>query len=291
MIQTEYVVGRLRELAPDRDIHISVVSTHGDRDRQTRLDRLPGIGVFVKELEEAILDGRIDLAVHSLKDLPTELPDGLALLAVPEREDPADILVARAPLDDLPAGARIGTGSLRRAVQLRQYRPDLEIGSIRGNVDTRLRKVTDGEIDGLVSAAAALTRMGLEDRITQRLPADRFVPAVGQGALGIEGRSDNHEAAELASRLTDATTWRCIAAERAFLAKLGGGCRAPIAALATVSGARLDISGMVADPEGKRVLRAGYAGDAARPAEAGIRLAKQMADMGAAELISEVTTP
>jgi hydroxymethylbilane synthase len=289
MIQTEYVVGRLREAAPDWDVGIRVITTHGDRDRQTKLDRMPGIGIFVKELEEALLDRRVDLAVHSLKDLPTLIPDGLALLSVTERQNPADVLAGSAKLDALPNGARVGTGSLRRGIQLKRHRPDLEVCSIRGNVDTRLRKATEGEVDAVVLAAAAMIRMGWEERITQYLPTDDFVPAIGQGAIGIEGRTDEPAVAELVSRLTDPVTWQCVTAERTFLSELGGGCRSPIAGLATVSEGSLRLTGLVADPEGTEVLRAETAGDADRPERVGTALAATMMDMGADRLISEVT--
>ena len=289
MIQTEHVVGRLREAAPDWDISIRVITTHGDRDRQTRLDRMPGIGIFVRELEEALLDRRVDLAVHSLKDLPTIIPDGLALLSVTERQNPADILAGSARLDDLPSGARVGTGSLRRSIQLKRLRPDLDVCGIRGNVDTRLRKATEGEVDAVILAAAAMIRMGWEDRITQYLPTDEFLPAIGQGAIGVEGRTDDPAVADLVARLTDPVAWQCVTAERTFLSDLGGGCLSPIAGLATVSEGSLNLTGLVADPDGTEVLHAETTGDAGRPADVGAALAATMKDMGAARLISGVT--
>ncbi len=289
MLQTESVVARLKEAFPASEVTVSQVTTAGDRDRKTALHRMPGIGVFVKELEEALLDGRIDFAVHSLKDVPTVMPDGLSLVAVTERLDPRDALVAGAPLTKLPAGARIGTGSLRRTIQLRKLRPDLEIVGIRGNVDTRLGKVTDGEVDGAVLAAAGLERLGCAERIVEYLPAEHFLPSPGQGALAIESRTDDDEANELLAQLNNPLAWRCVTAERTFLSDLGGGCSVPIAALGTISGEVLQLRGMVADPAGEKVLRADISGSAASPEEVGAALAEKMTEMGARELLSEVT--
>lgn len=289
MIQTESVVARLKEAFPSSEVTVSQVTTAGDRDRLTPLHRMAGIGVFVKELEEALLDRRIDFAVHSLKDVPTVMPDGLALVAVTERLDPRDALVAAVPLADLPAGARIGTDSLRRTIQLKEVRPDLEIVSIRGNVDTRLRKVADGEVDGAVLAAAGLARLDLAGRITEYLPVEHFLPSPGQGALVIESRTEDNEINELLAALNDPVAWRCVTAERTFLSDLGGGCTVPIAALGTISGEVLELKGMVADPAGKRVLRAEISGSAASPKEVGAALAERMTMIGARELLSEVT--
>lgn len=288
LIQAESVVAKLRQVNPDLEISISKVVTQGDRDRHTPLDRVEGVGVFVKELEEALLDGKIDIAVHSLKDMPTEIPQGLGLLAVTERLDPRDVLISKSRLDELPSGAKIGSGSLRRAVQLTQYRPDLEVCNIRGNVDTRLRKVASGEVDGVIVAAAAILRLGWENRITEYLPLEHFLPAVGQGALVIEARLDDEELAELVSSLNDLSVWQSITAERAFLRALGGGCRAPIAALGTVSNFALRLEGMVADVSQRKILRASEEGSAISPQEVGERLAQKMLGMGASEFISEV---
>ncbi len=289
MIQTESVVARLKVTSPHLEISVTEVTTKGDRDRHTDLDRLPGVGIFVKELEEELLAGRIDLAVHSLKDMPTDIPDGLCLVAVPERLDPRDALVADAALLDMPSGSRIGTGSPRRTIQLKEARPDLEIRSIRGNVDTRLRKVAEGKFDGVVLAAAALLRLGCEDRITEYLPVEHFLPSVGQGALVVEARTEDIETIELLAPLNDRTAWRCVTAERTFLKALGGGCRAPIAALATVDGDALRLSGMVSDASGSRIMRASVKGSVSLPEEVGLRLAQDMVKVGANELIDKVT--
>ncbi len=287
LIQAEFIADKIRRVNPQLDVTITKITTHGDRDRRTHLDRMTGVGIFVKELEEALLDGRIDLAVHSLNDVPTEIPPGLALVATTERLDPRDVLITRGKtLAELAPGAKIGTGSLRRAAQINQYRSDLEICQIRGNVDTRLGKVNDGEIDGLISAAAAMARLGWEDKITEYLPAEHFVPAVGQGALAIETRSDN-EIIEALSPINHLPTWQAITAERAFLLALGGGCRAPIAALGTVDGETLKLSGMAADISGQKIVRHTLEGKTLSPEEIGNRLAEKMLEMGAAKFFDE----
>ncbi len=284
LIQAESVVAKIREANPSIEVGISRVVTGGDRNRHLQLDQVAGIGIFVKELEEALLDGRIDLAVHSLKDMPTQIASGLCLAAVTERLDPRDVLVSRGErLVELAYGAKIGTGSLRRAVQLSVCRPDLEICGIRGNVDTRLRKVADGEFDGVILAAAGLKRLGREDRIIEYLSIEHFLPAVGQGALGIEARLDDKEVARIIVPLNHLPTWQGIIAERAFLSALGGGCRAPIAALGTVDGTTLRLEGMVADVGGKKILPGSEVGSATTAEEVGVRLAQKLLAMGAEE--------
>lgn len=289
MIQTESVVAKIREANPDLEVSINKIVTEGDRSRRTQLDRMPVIGVFVKEIEEALLDGRIDVAVHSLKDVPTDIPHELCLRAVTERLDPRDVLVSRTDrLDDIPPGSKIGTGSLRRTVQLARYRPDLEACSIRGNIDTRLRKVFSGEVDGVILAAAAISRLECEDKISEYLPMESFLPAVGQGALVLEARLDDEEVAGLISPINNLPTWQSITAERTFLSALGGGCRAPIAALGIVANTTLKLKGMVADVSGKNILYDSEEGSATLPEEIGARLAQKMLIMGASEFIAEV---
>ena len=250
LIQTASVVDRIKAVNPKVEVSVREIVTSGDRDRHTRLDRL-GTAAFVKELEEALLRKEIDIAVHSLKDLPTDVPAGLALIAVTARQDPRDALVAKARLGQLDPGSRIGTGSLRRSIQLGMQRPDLRICPIRGNVDTRLRKVTSGEVDGFLVAAAAMLRLGWEEKITEYLPVDSFLPAAGQGALAVEARLEDQEIFDLISPVNHLPTWQCITAERAFLRELGGGCRAPIAALATIEGRDLKLDGMIASIDGQ----------------------------------------
>lgn len=288
LIQAESVMAQIAELHPELELGISQIVTGGDHSRHVRLDRMEGVGVFVKELEEALLEGRVDLAVHSLKDVPTQIPEGLCLRAVTERLDPRDVLVSRkGRLDELASGSKIGTGSLRRAVQLKSYRPDLEALSIRGNVDTRLRKVAEGDFDGVILAAAALKRLGGEDRITEYLPLAHFLPAVGQGALVIETRLGDEEVAALVSPLNHLPTAQSVTAERAFLCALGGGCRAPIAALGTVNGAELKLEGMVARLSDNQILHATEEGSRQSPEELGMRLAQKLLKMGAAEFMAE----
>jgi hydroxymethylbilane synthase len=287
LIQAESVVAKIREANPDIEVSISRIVTEGDRHRQTQPEHIEGTGLFVKELEEALLDGRIDIAVHSLKDVPTELPPRLCLLAVIERLDPRDVLVASSGLKELAPGARIGTGSLRRAVQLSSYRPDLQICPVRGNVDTRLRKVASGEFDGVILAAAAMLRLGWQDKIAEYLPLSDFLPAVGQGALVVEARLGDEDVAGLIAPVNHLPTWQSITAERAFLKAMGGGCRTPMAALGTVRGNAVSLEGMAADVSTGKMLRALEKGSAVSPEEVGERLAARLVGMGASEFIAE----
>jgi len=285
LLQTESVVAKIRKINPDLEVSVSKIVTIGDRNR-----RQPGgtdTAIFVKELEEALLDGRIDIAVHSLKDLPTELPSGLCLLAVTERLDPRDVLVANSGLNELASGSKIGTSSLRRTVQLMSYRPDLRARPIRGNIDTRLGKVFSGEFDGVIVAAAALLRLGWQDKITEYLPLGDFLPAVGQGALVVEARLGDVDIARLVLPVNHLPTWQCVTAERAFLHTVGGGCRAPVAALGAVDGNTLKLEGMVASMSGGKGLRALEEGSALSAEKIGVKLAEKMRGMGAAEIIAE----
>jgi hydroxymethylbilane synthase len=272
------------------EFSIREVVTGGDRDQQTQLDRLDTIGIFTKELEEALLDRRIDVAVHSLKDVPTLAPEELCLAAVTERLDPRDVLVSRGELlAELLPGARIGTGSLRRSIQLSRCRPDLKVQGIRGNVDTRLRKVARGEIEGVIVAAAAMMRLNWPDKITQHLPTEDFLPSPGQGALALEVRRDDEEMLELVDKVNHIATWQSITAERAFLSALGGGCRAPIAALAAVREGRLKIAGMAASPDGTRILQSSAESEASAAGPVGEQLAQELLALGAAQFIAEAT--
>jgi hydroxymethylbilane synthase len=289
VIQAQWVLTKLREAAPGLKASLVKITTRGDRDSGTALDKFAGQGVFVKELEKALIDGEIDLAVHSLKDMPTEIPYGLFLAATTARLDPRDVLISRADkLVGLAPGSKIGMGSLRRSVQLSALRPDLEICGIRGNIDTRLRKVSEGEVDGIIVAAAALIRLGWEDKIAEYLPTEYFTPSVGQGALGIEIRSEDKETASLASAINHEPTWQSVTAERTFLRALGGGCRAPIAALGVVSDGILKLNGMVASADGIHILRATEEGDAQAPEQVGKQLAQKMVEMGALDCILEL---
>ncbi len=287
LTQTGLVADKLKSLYPGLTVDISIVLTAGDRDQRTRLDQL-GEAIFVKELEQSLLTGMIDLAVHSLKDLPTEIPTGLRFIAVTERDDPRDAVVARMKLTELPPGSRIGTDSLRRSVQLAKYYPQLKICGLRGNVDTRLKKVASGELDGIILAVAGLKRLGLQDHITEYLPLEQFLPSVGQGALAIETRADDDETTGLIKPLNDISAWQSVTAERAFLRALGGGCRAPIGAIGTIIGTKLKVEGMVASISSGKIIRSSIEDDAGNPEEIGIKLARRMMEQGAKDFIDEV---
>lgn len=271
------------------DARIEVIKTTGDRITHVLLAKVGTKGLFTKEIDEALIDGHIHLAVHSLKDLPTELPGGLALAAVPRREDPRDALVSRngARLDELPRGARVGTSSLRRTAQLLNRRPDLRIEPLRGNLDTRLRKLDEGALDAIVLAAAGLKRMGWDARITQLFEPDVMCPAVGQGALAIEARAADSAAAAALVKLDDAVARAETAAERALLAALGGGCQVPIGALARAgSGGRVSLHAVVASPDGRGIVRA--SGESTNPAELSSQIAAELLREGARRILDEV---
>ncbi|HWQ68966.1 MAG TPA: hydroxymethylbilane synthase [Patescibacteria group bacterium] len=290
LCQAGLVTEELRRRWPDLEVTIIPIKTSGDKFLDVVLSQVGGKGLFVKEIEEALLDGRIDLAVHSLKDLPAELAPGLCEGAVMRREDPLDALVARNGLRfaDLPRGARIGTSSLRRQVQFLHCRPDLQIESLRGNVQTRLNKLETLGLEAVVLAAAGLIRLGLQDRITERLQPDLCLPAIGQGALVIEIREDDQQTAERVETLNHRETRQATTAERAFLRRLGGSCVTPIAAFGRLEGEALELTGMVAGLDGKRLLRQAVVGDAGAPEQVGQTLADRLLSVGAGEIIREV---
>ena len=287
LLQAQEVIDALRSVYPKLSFEIATVKTAGDRDQKTSLKVLGGKGVFVKELEEALLKGKIDIAVHSLKDMPTDIPAGLKLAAITQRIDPRDVLVSAKGLvlSRLPPGSRIGTGSQRRTVQLMNCRRDITVTDMRGNIDTRLRKCYCGEVDSVLMAAAALLRMKLEDRVTEYLATDEFVPAVGQGALGIEVRDNDKQILEIVASLNHEQSWREVSAERGFLKALGGGCREPIAALAVVKGTSLRIRGMVANSATFEVMYADMKGGSSEAEQLGVHLAQKMMEMGVGRLI------
>jgi hydroxymethylbilane synthase len=282
--QSRYIQGRLKELGVKSEIEI--IRTTGDKITDVPLAKVGGKGLFTKEIEEALLDGRVDLAVHSLKDLPTELPEGLALAATPEREMAFDALVGR-KLEELDHGAVVGTSSLRRAAQLKSLRPDVVIRDIRGNLDTRLRKLDEGQYQAILLAGAGLRRLGWGDRIAEVLDPGRMCPAVGQGALGIETRAGG-EAFEIVSRLDHGPTRAAVTAERAALASLGGGCQVPLGAHAEVDGDRLRIRAVVADPDGTLVISASVEGKADDAAAIGAEAAKRLLEQGARAILARV---
>jgi hydroxymethylbilane synthase len=290
--QAHWIEGRLREFGAETRIEIN--KTTGDKITDVALAKVGSTtglkGVFTKEIEEALLDGRIDVAVHSLKDLPTEIDSRLAIAAVPERADPRDAL-AGCSLDDLPAGARVGTGSLRRVAQLRNRRPDLEILGIRGNVDTRLRKMDEGQYDAVVLASAGLHRLGLEGRIAEILEPEVMCPAVGQGALGVQIRAGDDAVRELISRLNHEATAAAVTAERAVLSALGGGCQVPMGAHAWIKGGVLKLIAVVVSQDGGRMVRTSLEGAVGQAAELGADVAARLKDRGAAELLEAVYGP
>lgn len=283
------MLAQLKQAAPHLEFSVTRIVTQGDRDKSIPQETMPEQRMFVKEVEEALLNNRIDIAVHSLKDVPTKLPQGLSLAAVTTRLDPRDVLVSRGgKLAELAPGSTIGTGGLRRAAQLLAYRPDLKVIGVRGNVDTRLNKVNCGELDGVIIAAAGVIRLGQENRITEYLSLESFLPAAGQGALGIEVRTEDKEMTELAHPVNHKPTWQNVVAERAFLNALGVGCRAPVAALGTMNDNTLTLQGMVATTDGSKILWATEEGDSLAPEQIGKRLAQRMVDIGALQLITEV---
>ena len=288
--QAEWVAARLEELGAA--VELVPISTAGDR-KQGPIGAMGGQGVFTKEVQQALLDGRADLAVHSLKDLPTDETPGLCLAAVPERASPADVLVCRERpsaeetcLDSLQAGAVLGTGSLRRRSQLLHVRPDLQAEDVRGNVETRLRKLDEGTYDALVLAEAGLTRLGLAERISQVLPPDIALPAVGQGALGLESRTDDVPVCEVLARIDHPASHAAVLAERAMLAALRGGCLAPIGAWGRIEQQSLLLTGRVLSVDGVQRIEATLEGDPNGPDELGRRVAEALLDDGAAELVA-----
>lgn len=265
------------------------ISTIGDRQQQGPIGAMGGQGVFTKEIQRVLLDDRIDLAVHSLKDLPTEKVDGLCLAAVPERAPCGDVLVSCKydSLDALPKGAVLGTGSLRRRSQILHVRPDLQMKDVRGNVETRVQKVDEGEYDALILAEAGLRRLGLGNRITQILPMDLILPAIGQGALGLETRTDDTLTRSTVEKLTDPATFAAVLAERAMLLMLQGGCLAPIAAWGRVENEEFTLSGRVLSADGTKCLESVMTGSHEEPEQLGRQVAAALLDQGAADLVSE----
>jgi hydroxymethylbilane synthase len=283
--QSEWVAAQLR--ARGLEAELRVIRTTGDIDARPLAET--GFGVFVREIEQALLRGEVSLAVHSMKDLPTGPREGLAVAAVPEREDPADALISRdgAGLDQLPAGSRVGTGSLRRGAQLKAHRPDLVFLPLRGNVDTRLRKLESGEYDAIVLACAGLARLGLADRISERLPHSVCLSAPGQGALALQVREDDAEARAVVMPLDHRPSRIAVTAERALLEKLAGGCMVPVGALGKVEGDRLLLDAIVTDPEGQRAFRGQEAGPAAEAEAVGRALAARLLEQGAGRVLEE----
>lgn len=288
LTQTHWVMNRLKALETDWEWRVEKILTKGDRILNLTLSKLGGKGLFIKEIEQALLEGRIDLAVHSMKDLPAEMPEVLTIAAVTRREDPRDCLISRtgAGLDELPSGSVVGTSSLRRQAQILARRPDLQVKPVRGNVDTRLKKLREGQFDAIVLARAGLARMGLEDQVTEVLSLDTMVPAVGQGALAVQCRAEDQSVLQLIRQINHPETEQAVRAERAFLHAFQGGCHLPVAAFAKVEGEKVHLEGLVASPDGRRVLRDHQVGD--RAEEVGRRLAEKLLRQGADAILSAV---
>jgi len=279
--QAQYVQRRLESRG--YECRIEIIQTTGDRIVDVPLGSIGSKGLFTKEIEDALLEDRIQLAVHSLKDLPTELPKGLTIAATPEREPPNDVMVGKR-LRELGAGCRVGTSSLRRTAQLKRYRPDLTVGAIRGNIDTRLRKLDEGQFDAIILAAAGLRRLGWKDRIAEVLEPEVMCPAVGQGALAIESRTEG-PGFEACAVLDHPWTRLCVTAERAVLATLGGGCQIPMGSYASISGAEMQVMGVVIAPDGSSLIREQVEGDCAQPTKLGRKVGERLIQRGALQMI------
>jgi hydroxymethylbilane synthase len=286
--QAEWVQQQLQQLHPGLNVSLVPITTKGDKILDVPLAKVGGKGLFVKELEEALYDGSVDLAVHSMKDVPSVLPPGLILPCIPPREDPRDALVTPdgRGFAQLPQGARIGTSALRRQAQLLAQRPDLTIVSLRGNVETRLRKMDEEQLDGIVLAAAGLKRLELAERISEYLPTDLSLPAIGQGALGLECRQGDDRTLALIAPLHHADTAVAVAAERAFLRRLNGGCQVPLAAHATVVGDRVNMVGLVAEVDGSRLLKDTLVAPVLEAEAAGRQLAESLLSQGADSILA-----
>ena len=288
--QANFVRDALLARNPGLDIELLTMTTQGDKILDTPLAKVGGKGLFVKELELGMLEGRADLAVHSMKDVPVEFPDGLGLAAVLPREDPRDALISNkySSLDELPQGARVGTSSLRRQCQLHARRPDLEILDLRGNVNTRLKKLDDGEYDAIMLAAAGIKRMGWDERITELLAPEQFVPAIGQGAIGIEIRLDDERVRGLVSALNDSQTAIRISAERSLNEALQGGCQVPIAGYAEISHGVILLRALVGRPDGSELVQGVISGKPEDAVELGQVLAEDLLSRGAREILADL---
>jgi len=288
--QAQFVKTRLEEQFPDRHFHIKIINTTGDQAMDVPLSKIGDKGLFTRQIEADLMDGAIDLAVHSLKDLQTEQPEGLTIGAVCSRGMPNDAFISKtaASINGLPQGAKVATGSLRRRSQLLNYRPDLDIVDIRGNVPTRLAKFDDSNLEGLILAVAGLNRLRLENRISQVIPFGIMLPAVGQGAIAVEVRIQDDEVRKLTETLEDHPTRVCITAERAFLRCLEGGCQVPIGAHATLEKDRIRLDGLVGSLDGTVIFREQIDGAAVEAEITGTRLAKRLISQGAGELLDQV---
>jgi hydroxymethylbilane synthase len=284
------VADRIKHQLPDWTVEIVVIKTKGDILQDVSLAKIGGKGLFVKEIEEALLRGDIDIAVHSMKDVPVDIPDGLEIGITTEREDPRDVLISKGDrkMEDMPPGARIGTGSLRRGFQLRSLYPEIEIVPLRGNLDTRIRKIETENLDGIIVAAAGMRRMGWADRISQYIPLNVMLPSIGQGVLGIELRKNDTNIRQAVSFINHAETWVEITAERAFLKHLGGGCQLPIAAYAKKQGETLTLEGLLGSLDGRTIIREKTEGCCEEAEMMGARLAENILSRGGRAILRMV---
>ena len=287
--QSEYIKGLVEEIT-GLPVELKIIKTTGDKILDVPLAKVGGKGLFTKELEVELMAGTVDLCVHSMKDVPTELPEGLYIAATPKRVDPRDALVSGAgyTLDTLPQGAKVGTSSLRRIAQVRALRPDVEIVDVRGNLDTRMKKAENGELDVVILAAAGITRMGWADRISNYIPTEQMVSAVGQGAIGIEIREDDEFMRDVCAKICDADTFTCVTAERVVMRKLEGGCQVPIGAYARLDGDRMIMDAIVGSVAGDRILRAHLEGPATEPVELGEAMVASLLEGGAGEILADI---
>jgi hydroxymethylbilane synthase len=290
LAQSQWLATCIRAKHPYLRVELVRIKTKGDKILDSPLSRIGGKGLFVKEIEEALLRRTVDLAVHSMKDIPAQMPESLTLPIFPKREDPRDALISRGDqsFERLPPLSPVGTSSLRRAAQLLHIRPDLRIIPLRGNVDTRLKKLESGEIEAIILAVSGLNRLGFQNRITQVLPTDQVLPAIGQGTLGVQMRSDREEVIRLFDFLNHRPTELTAKAERSFLKELGGGCQVPIAGLARIQGGRIHMEGLVAELDGTTVIRDQIASEEDRAEEAGRTLARKLLASGADRILRDI---
>ncbi len=290
LYQANWVKEKLVEAYPGLNVMLIKIKTTGDKVQDAPLAKIGGKGLFVKEIEEALIRRKVDLAVHSIKDVPTEFPEGLHLSVITKREDPRDVFISKDEkiLRDLPQKAKIGTSSLRRQAQLLHFRNDLELLPLRGNLETRLKKLKTMNLDGIVLALAGMKRLGLEERVTEIIPTEISLPAIGQGALGIETRRDDREVEGKIQFLNHSDSWITVSAERAFLKRLEGGCQVPIAAYAQILGTSLQIEGLVGTIDGKRLLKHHLVGHFEKGELLGIELAEILLEKGAKEILDQV---
>jgi hydroxymethylbilane synthase len=290
MWQANWVKSAIAKTYPQQNIELITIKTKGDKILNVPLAKVGGKGLFVKEIEQALLDGRIDVAVHSMKDMPAEIPTGLCIGAIPPREDPSDVLISKEGhlFSELKRGGIVGTSSLRRGAQIRHQRPDIQIAPLRGNVETRLKKLQTENLDAVVLAAAGVKRLNLEHRVTEYLNSDIMLPAVGQGALSIEIRQNDPDIQPMIKALDDPHTHAIVTGERAFLNHLGGSCQVPIAGHGVINRNTFNLTGLVADLDGSRILKATLSGPADSTEAIGISLAQQLLDQGADKILEQL---